>query len=67
MIMGMGDVIVATHTPDTVGKAYEAAGNSYYAALKITYAGHGADSLLSGRFNQSFVYYAERFMEKFAA
>jgi len=64
VIMGRSDCIVR---PETVGEtlaAYEKADNPNCAAVEISYAGHGSDSLMSGRTNQLLSHYAACFMEK---
>lgn len=64
IVMGTSDCIVRTETVAEAKAAYENAGNPYFAAVEISYAGHGSDSLMSGRTNQLLSYYAECFMEK---
>lgn len=64
IVMGTSDCIVRTETVAETKAAYEKAGNPYFAAVEISYAGHGSDSLMNGRTNQLVSYYAECFMEK---
>lgn len=65
MVMGVSDCIVRTETVTEMRNAFEGAGNPNCYALEISYAGHGSDSLMTGRTNQMIMYYAERFMENF--
>lgn len=61
--MSMSDCVVDPKAVDYYLDAFERAGNPYCAAVRISFAGHGCDSLASGRSNQLITYYAERFME----
>lgn len=65
IVMGVSDCIVRTETVTETLNAFEDAGNHNCYALEISYAGHGSDSLMTGRTNQMIMYYAERFMENF--
>lgn len=65
IVMGVSDCIVRTETVTETLNAFEGAGNHNCYALEISYAGHGSDSLMTGRTNQMIMYYAERFMENF--
>lgn len=65
IVMGINDCIVRTEAVTETLNAFETAGNPDCYALKISYAGHGSDSLMTGRTNQMIMYYAERFMENF--
>ncbi len=62
VVMGDSDCIVRPEALGETVDAFENADNPNCFALEISYAGHGSDSLMTGRFNQLFMYYAERFM-----
>lgn len=62
IFMSMSDVIVRTETLNETLEAYHKVGNPYCVAVMLSYAGHGCDSLMSGRSNQLINYYTERFM-----
>lgn len=61
-VMGTRDGIVDPNAAYYIYKAYEKAGNKMNSVVYVSYAGHGSDSLCSGRMNQQIMYFAERFM-----
>lgn len=65
LVMSMSDVVVYRDVVDYTEEAYKRANNNNYACIKITYAGHGSDGLMTGSFNQAYMYYTERFMSLF--
>lgn len=65
IVMGTSDCIVRTETVEETQDAYHNADNPNCFALEISYGGHGSDSLMTGRFNQLVMYYAERFMAQY--
>lgn len=64
VVMGKSDCIVRTQTLAETLDAYKMASNPNCFALEISYAGHGCDSLVTGRSNQMITYYAEQFMQR---
>lgn len=62
LVMSLSDTVVDVKVIDYTRQAYLDASNPNFACIGVTYAGHGSDSLLSGRFNQAYMYYTERFM-----
>jgi len=62
VVMGTSDCIVRPQALGETVDAFSNAGNPNCFPLEISYAGHGSDSLMTGRFNQLFIYYTERFM-----
>jgi len=64
IVMGKSDCIVRTQTVSETLDAYKKADNPNCFALELSYAGHGCDSLMTGRSNQMIAYYAEQFMQK---
>lgn len=62
VVMGESDCIVRPQALGETVDAFSNAGNPNCFPLQISYAGHGSDSLMTGRFNQLFIYYTERFM-----
>lgn len=62
IVMGTRDGIVDPNAAYYIYKAYENAGNMLNSVVYVSYAGHGSDSLCSGRMNQQIMYFAERFM-----
>lgn len=63
VVMGNSDCIVRTQTLSETLEAYKKANNPNCFALEISYAGHGCDSLMTGKSNQLITYYAEQFMQ----
>lgn len=65
--MGTHDAIVLPETPYYIADKYTEAGNNNFTCVIVEYAGHGMDASLTGRANQLIMYYAERFIELYAA
>lgn len=64
IVMGTGDCIVRPEAVEETKASYDNVNNPNLFALEISYGGHGSDSLMTGRFNQLVMYYAERFMKQ---
>lgn len=62
LVMSLSDVVVYRNVVDYTREAYKNAKNNAFACIGITFSGHGSDNLAVGRFNQAYMYYAERFM-----
>lgn len=62
MAMSMSDNIVNTKLINETELAYKKVNYPYFVSIKLSYAGHGCDNLMSGRSNQLITFYMERFM-----
>lgn len=65
ILQGIDDGIVKYSVTENFKKAYTQAGNEQCAIISMPFGGHSCDMYFPGYYNQTFLYYMERFMYQF--